>query len=377
MKFKKLIPLLILAGFFMEGCATTTLRNSLNRHTGFANVLQSIAFSPDGKLLASGGWAGENYLELYNAGTLKLIKTFKRKPDTLNNPFIAFSPDGKHLATASLDDPMIIWDTETGREFLNFPNFTSVSEAIYASDGRITNLSKMKIVWEVAYAPDGKLLATAGPKKDVHLFDALRGQELAMLSGHTGDVKCLAFSRGGKLIATGGSDGRVLLWDVASAKKVAQTGPHSSPVTSLSFSADGKALLSTDADQGRIWALASHNSIEQIVEAGYLDTHKEALLNGIALMSTVEAIAFPISPQLSKGLYSPDGKYLAIKSYNEGRYLSFDIYQILIKNLSTRETRTIKGTYLDFAFSPNGEILATAGRGVKLWNPASGKEIIK
>lgn len=378
MKFKKFLLLFILAGFFIGGCATTTLRNALNRHTGFANVLQAIAFSPDGKLLAAGGWAGENYLELYDAGTLKSIKTFKRKPDTLNNaPFIAFSPDGKHLATASLDDPMIIWDIETGREFLNFPNFTSVSEAIYTSDGRITNLSKLKIVWEVAYAPDGKILATAGPKNDVHLFDAISSRELAVLSGHTGDVKCLAFSRGGKLIATGSSDGRVLLWDLASAKKVAQTGPHSSPVTSLSFSADGKALLSTDADQGSIWALASHNSIEQIVEAGYLDTHKETLLDGIALMSTVEAIPFPVSPQLSKGLYSPDGKYLAIKSYNEGRYRSFDIYQILIKNLSTRETQTIKGTYLDFAFSPKGEILATAGRGVKLWNPASGKEIIK
>jgi WD40 repeat protein len=374
---KNILPLL-LVGLLIGGCSPTVLRNSLYRHTGFANVLQSITFSHDGKFLAAGGWAGDNYIELYDVETLELVKTIKRKPKELFNcPFITFSPDGEHLVTAGLDDPMIIWDISTGMEFIHFSDFTSVSEAKYASDGRIQNLSELKIVWEVAYSPDGKILTTAGPKNEAHLFDSITGRELAVLSGHKGDVKCLAFSRSGKLMATGGADGMVLLWDVDSAKNIAKTNQHQSPVTSLSFSADGKTLLSTDYHQGKIWTLASFNPIEQIIEPGYLLTSHEVMLDGIVLMSLAEAIDFPFSPYVSKGQYSPDGRYLALKSYNEGRYRSLDIYQILIKNLTSKNTSTIKGTYLDFAFSPDGKVLATAGRGVKLWNPSTGKEITR
>ncbi len=375
---KKIVLPFVMALLLIVGCSTAAIKYSLNRHTGFANVLQSIAFSPNGKFLAAGGWAGENYVELYDAETLKLIKTIQRKPVILNNtPFISFSPDRKHLATCSLDDPMIVWDLETSREFLNFPDFTSVSEAVYASDGRILNLSQLKIVWEVAYTPDGKNLATAGPRKEAHLFEAITGRERAVLSGHTGDVKCLAFSRNGKLLATGASDGEVLLWDVVSAKNIAKTDRHRSPVTSLSFSADDTRLLSMDYQEANIWSLASPNPSGEMVKFGDHCFAEEGNPDRVAILSLSETIAVPVSPLINKGQYSPDGKYLALKSYNESRYRSFDMYRILIRNLATGETRTIKGTYLDFVFSPDGKRLATAGRGVKLWNPETATEIAR
>ena len=369
---------LILAVILISGCSTASIRNSLNRHTSFANILQSIAFSPDGTLIAAGGWAGENYVVLYDAATLKLVKVFKRKPEELNSTaFIAVSPDGNYLATTGIDDPMIIWNIRTGEEFHNFANFTSVSEGEYAPDGRILNLSELKIAWEIAYSPDGKILATAGPKNESHLFDAISGRELAVLSGHAGDVKCLAFSRSGNLIATGSVDGTVLIWDVASAKNIAKTSQHQSPVTSLSFSADGRTLLSTDYDHARIWMLGSNTSPEPVLSKQPSAHSKEKISESIALMTLIDKIRIPESPYISKGQYSPDGRYFALKSYNEGRYRSFDIYQIMIKNVITNETRTIKGTYLDFAFSPDGGILATAGRGVKFWNTTDGKEILR
>ena len=369
---------LIGAAILFSGCSTASLRNSLNRHTGFANVLQSIAFSTDGKLIAAGGWAGEDYVELYDVETLKLIKALKRKPKELNSAaFIAFSPDGKYLATTGIDDPMIIWDIRTGEEFYNFTNFTSVSEGIYAADGRILNLSELKIVWEIAYSPDGKVLATAGPKNEVHLFDSKSGRELTVLSGHAGDVKCLAFSRSGKLLATGSADGFVLLWNVISRKNIAKTYRHQSPVTSLSFSADDKTLLSTDYHQANIWMLASNTPSEPVLSEQSLVHHMEKTSDNIALMPLMDKIEIPESPYISKGQYSRDGRHLALKSYNEGRYVSFDIYQIMVKNLITNEAKTIKGTYLDFAFSPDGGILAMAGRGVKLWDTINGKEILK
>ena len=367
---------LIMAGFLITGCSPTSMRHTLWRHTGFANVLQTIAFSHDGKFLAAGGMFGHDYFEIYDVETLKSIKTFKRKPNELTNcPFLAFSPDGKYLTTAALDDPMITWDIQTEKEFINFSRFTSVSEARYAPDGRIPNLSQLKIVWQVAYSPDGKILATAGPKKEIYLFDSITGRELAVLLGHKGDVKCLAFSKNGKLIATGSSDGMVLLWDVTSGKNIARTALHKSPITSLSFSADGKTLLSTDYHQAKFWTLASHDSLEQMVEFGYSPTSNVGILNMTIVVSLAETIDLPESPHVTKGQYSPDGRYVALKSYNEGRYTSFDIYKIQITSLATRETWTIKGTFVDFAFSPDGEIFATAGRGVKLWNPALGMQI--
>jgi len=370
----KIFLSLILAGIFVSGCSTASIRNSLNRHTGFANVLQSIALSPDGILMATGGWAGEDYVELYDVATLKLIKAFKRKPKELNSTaFIAFSPDGKYLATTGIDDPMIIWDIRTGEEVHNFTDFTSVSEGAYAPDGRILNLSELKIVWEIAYSPDGKILATAGPKNESHLFDPISGRELTVLSGHIGDIKCLAFSKSGKLLATGSADGMVFLWDVVSAKNIAKTNQHQSPVTSLSFSANDTTLLSTDYNQANIWMLASNHPAEPVIPEQPLAHNKKE----ISLMSLMGTIKIPESPYVSKGQYSPDGSYLALKSYNEARYISFDTYQIMIKNVTTNKSWTIKGTYLDFAFSPDGEILATAGRGVKLWNLTNGKEILR
>jgi len=378
MNFVRNFLSLILVGTFVSGCSTGSIRNYINRHTGFANVLQSIALSPDGSLMAAGGWAGEDYVEFYDISTLKLIKAFKRKPKELNSiAFITFSPDGKYLATTGIDDPMIIWDIRTGKEVHNFTSFTSVSEGVYAQDGRILNLSELKIVWEIAYSPDGKILATAGPKNESHLFEPISGRELAVLSGHVGDIKCLAFSKSGNLLATGSADGMVLIWDVVSTKNIAKVNQHRSPVTSLSFSANDTTLLSTDYNQANIWTLASNLPSEPVTPEQSLAHNKKVILDSMTPMSLMGTIKIPESPYVSKGQYSPDGRYYALKSYNEGRYISFDTYQIMIKNVTTNKTWTIKGTYLDFAFSPDGEILATAGRGVKLWDLSNGKEIIR
>ena len=370
MHLRKTLPTLILlaAFFFIVGCSTTSQHRTLESLA----VLKSITFSPDGKLLAAGRNIF-NVVLLYDVGTLEVKKAFKgRLDDRWGKIFarsVAFSPDGKYLAVAGIDDTVIIWDIATGEELLY--------------------LSQLKNVAAVAFSPDGKVLATAGPGNESHLIDSTNGRELAVLAGHEGTVTCVEFSKGGKIVATGSSDGAVRLWDVKSTKIVARTTRQQAPVTSLSFSMDDKILVSTDKYQAKYWKLISNESIEKVAESEYLRAGKEVVSGGIILMSLTDTITF-IEPHLLWGTsatgamaraepprakFSPDGKYLA--------YLTFNIsvlsdYNVIIIDLVTKKTIRIKGLIFDFAFSPDGQILATAGAlGVKLWNPANGTKIKK
>lgn len=370
MSLRRKFPTLILlaAFFFIVGCSTTSQHRTLESLA----VLKSITFSPDGKLLAAGRNIF-NVVLLYDVGTLEVKKAFKGRLDDLwGKRFahsVAFSPDGKYLAVAGIDDMVIIWDVATGEELLY--------------------LSQLKNVLAVAFSPKGKILATAGPGNESHLIDSTNGRELAVLAGHEGTVTCVEFSKSGKIIATGSSDGTVRLWDVKSAKIVARTMRHQAPVTSLSFSMDGKTLVSTDKYQARYWKLISNEPIEKVVESQYLRAGKEVVSGGIILMALADMITFTdphflwntfahgaiARAEPPRAKFSPDGKYLA--------YLTFHIsslsdYNVIIIDLATKKTIQIKGQIFDFAFSPDGQVLATAGAwGVKLWNPATGTRIKK
>jgi WD40 repeat protein len=129
---------------------------------------------------------------------------------------VAFSPDGKTLASGSRDETIRLWDVKTGKE-----RATLVVEPVDVYTGA---------VWSMAYSPDGETLATISEDKTVRLWDVKTGKERATLKLPTEQEWSLGFSPDGKTLATNGKDVTVRLWDVKTGKERAILEGHTTRV---------------------------------------------------------------------------------------------------------------------------------------------------
>jgi len=293
-----------------------------------------VAFSPDGRLLAS--CSDDATVRLWDVATRRHRATLAGHSKRVRSA--AFSPDGKTLATAGWDSTVRLWDVTTGRE-------------------RALSLSHPGWVNCVTFSPDGTLLASCGSDATVKLWDAATGRERATLRGHTSQVEAVAFSPDGKWLASGSDDLTARLWDVASGTEKAALRLSSKPIPyvslrpglSVAFSPDGRTLASGSWDNTvKIWDVPSGR--------------KRPALRGHT--APVNAVAF-----------SPDGKLVASGS---------DDATIVLSDVATgQDVVTLKGhttVVTSVAFSPDGKTLASASfdQTVKLWNvsPATKAEVL-
>ncbi len=211
--------------------------------TGHSSHVYSVAFSPDSKILASG--SKDNTIKLWEVGTGKLITTLTTSSTILS---VKFSPDGKILAAGSLDNTIKLFDMTTGKQVANFT-------------GHLASVTS------VAFSPDGNTLASGSKDGNVKLWEVSTGKLQANLPGSTG-VNSIAFSPDGKILASGASDLTLQLWDVATGKIMASLQPNKQKVLDVAFSPDGTTLVSSGYDQSKrtikFWNLATQQVVAEL-----------------------------------------------------------------------------------------------------------------
>lgn len=206
---------------------------------GYSPDAKSVAFSPDGGLLARGLW--DNKVKLWDVSTGKELHTLKGHSSGVSS--VAFSPDAALLASGSADKTVKLWEVATGNELCTLQSHSDrVHSVAFSPDGALLasgSEDRTSKLWEVAtgkvvrtlkghsywvlsevFSPDGMLLASRSLDKAVQLWDVATGKILRTLKGSSGIVESVAFSPDGKLLASGWRDGTIKLWELVTGKEL-------------------------------------------------------------------------------------------------------------------------------------------------------------
>lgn len=218
----------------------TDSRRELQLLTGSAANIRSVTVATD-RTIAS--WSEDNENKIVTLwrpttdGTYEsALKKITPIPIQGEVTSVAFSPDGKMLATGSADGTVKLWDTSTG-----------------AGSTPLSPSHKGK-VWAVAFSSDGKMLATGGADHNINLWNTSTGKNLKPLHGHLNEVVSVAFSPDNKLLASGSSDNTAILWDVDAGKELTTITGHNSAVTFVAFFPDGTRLATGSNDTSvKLW----------------------------------------------------------------------------------------------------------------------------
>ena len=338
----------------------------------FAQTLGSIlavAFSPDGKLLATSDGDGE--IRLWQAHDGKQLFTCRDHTSWVKS--IAFSPDGQTLASSGEDQIIRLWDVTTGQCYQDFRGHSNW-------------------VWAVAFSPNGEQLGSVSEDRTVRLWDLVTGDCLQILEGHTGGICTIAFSPDGRTLATGGEDQTLRLWDSDSGdclKILSQTSriAQGQRIRSIAFDPAGQMIASGGDDATvRLWDLATGDCLRSLT----LDRRLWSLAFSPASAELVLATAGddqliklwnPQTGECLKTFQGHTSKVWSIAFSPSGMAIGSGSDDQTIKLWEVETARCIrtfqgyKNLIWSAVFSPDGRQLASASEdgNVRLWDVQTGR----
>ncbi len=269
--------------------------------TGHEGRVYSVAFSPDGRTLASGG--RDEFIRFWNVKTGALLRTIAGHVNRVAG--VMYAPDGKKLASYGHDKKINIWAAGTGE-------FVKTLEL----DPELDTRSSGWIYAAMAFSPDSRTIVTGGRHGNIRVWDINTGQVKSNFLAHPGGVYSVAFSPDGQTFATGGahSEGTEVLqlWDLTTGKRVKTFKGHSDRVTLVAFSADGGTLVSYSADNTlRFWEGATGTSL-------HITDHIAMGASALVYASHGRILACLLRSRSSIQLWDPDTVNLT-KTINIGR----------------------------------------------------------
>ncbi len=243
----------------------------------------SVALSPDGQHLAWASEDGSITLWNYQDSSSTILTGHSARVWS-----VAYSPDGTKLASGGDDSSIILWDAASGKKLETLENGNKVRSLSWSPDNLhlAAAVGPHVVIWDtstkknvdrplgydinsIAWSPDGKKIAAASSNFVVYIIDPLTGNTTNQLTGHQKQVNCVAWAPDSKLLASGGEDHKVFLWNSAAGTYEELLPNHTDNVLTCAFSFDG-ALLATGSDDNDktviLWDVQTRKLLDQITD---------------------------------------------------------------------------------------------------------------